>query len=124
MAVTPMPLGAAVDQKFFADFKSAALEDVVPDGEKRFGDGGGFDEGERFRLLDAAQLGSDGIFGVAAAAEQRQDFVAARNAARRLRALQSRPILRGPEAPSDLWAEDTSPVAATRRDGSRRLLRL
>ena len=58
---------AAVDQKFFASLQAAALEDVVPDGEERLGDGGRFDEREGVRLLDAAQLGSDGIFGVAAA---------------------------------------------------------
>ena len=78
MAVTPIRSGAAVDEKFFAGFQTAALEDVVPDGEERLRNGGGFDEGERVGLFDAAWLGSDGIFGVAAAIDQRQDCVTLR----------------------------------------------
>ena len=72
-----------MDEHGFSGRKPPALEHIVPDGEERFGDGGGFDRRKAGRQRQGVAFMSDAIFGIAAANDQGHDrvgFLPARNA--------------------------------------------
>src|SRR5207253_6759349 len=67
---------AAVDQQPFAALESAALEDVRPHGEERFGKRGGLNGVEPAGDWQALRRRRRAVLGVAAARDERTDAIA------------------------------------------------
>ena len=109
--------GAAMHQKSFAAFETAALHHVVPDGEEGLRDRRGLDHRQSADRQRVACL-REAIFGIAAADHQRHHAVADFPALDvRLRAPRPRRRSPGPEYPARRAAADRGPGAASRPAG-------
>ena len=72
------PAGAAVDQNAFARLQLTQLEDVRPDGEEGFRNGGRFAKAEARRDRQRLACRHGAVFGIAAAVGQRANAIAGR----------------------------------------------
>ncbi|VFT75922.1 Uncharacterised protein [Klebsiella aerogenes] len=72
------PAGAAVDQDAFARLQLTQLEDIRPDGEERFRNGGRFAKAEARRDRQRLACRHGAVFGIAAAVGERTNAIAGR----------------------------------------------